>query len=148
MRENIFEVIIEWQKKTFPNATALSKAHHLKIEVDELINDLSKDVPHRRLEYADCFLLLFGSAASDGMSYEDICLAIWDKMEINLKRKWGVPDENGVVNHVKEPEPDDDDEIEFTSCDNCDGHDACEDFGCAIALGIKIKPPFLDSSSL
>lgn len=41
-----------------------------------------------------------------------------------------------------------DDEIEFTACDNCDGHPACEDFGCAIALGIKIKPPFLDSSSL
>jgi len=45
--------------------------------------------------------LLFGTAASDGMSYEDICEAIESKMQINFKRKWGKPDKNGVVNHIK-----------------------------------------------
>lgn len=35
------------------------------------------------------------------------------------------------------------DEIEFQRCSDCDGHDACEDFGCAIKQGIKIiKPDF------
>ncbi|MFO0451355.1 MAG: hypothetical protein ACK52I_22320 [Pseudomonadota bacterium] len=29
-----------------------------------------------------------------------------------------------------------DDEIEFTPCSECDGHDACQDFGCAIELGL------------
>lgn len=31
----------------------------------------------------------------------------------------------------------DDDEIEFIPCDKCDGHPACEDFGCAYALGLS-----------
>jgi hypothetical protein len=35
-------------------------------------------------------------------------------------------------------EPDDDymeDECEFVPCAKCDGHPACEDFGCAYELG-------------
>lgn len=28
-----------------------------------------------------------------------------------------------------------DEEEEFIRCDRCDGHDACEDFGCAYELG-------------
>jgi len=35
-------------------------------------------------------------------------------------------------------EPDfDSEEIEFTRCSGCDGHDACEDFGCAIEAGLE-----------
>jgi hypothetical protein len=30
----------------------------------------------------------------------------------------------------------DDDEDDFQPCDECDGHDACEDFGCAIKAGL------------
>jgi hypothetical protein len=29
-----------------------------------------------------------------------------------------------------------DDEDDFQRCSNCDGHDACADFGCAIKLGL------------
>jgi hypothetical protein len=29
-----------------------------------------------------------------------------------------------------------DDEDDFQECDDCDGHDACQDFGCAIKAGI------------
>ena len=53
------------------------------------------------MEFADCFILLFGAAAADGMSYTDICSCIEEKMKINYKREWGEPDENGVVNHIK-----------------------------------------------
>lgn len=53
------------------------------------------------MEFADCFTLLFGAASSYGMSYNDILNCIEDKMIINKKRKWGKPDENGVVNHIK-----------------------------------------------
>ncbi len=28
------------------------------------------------------------------------------------------------------------DEIEFNPCSKCDGHPACEDFGCAYELGL------------
>jgi len=31
---------------------------------------------------------------------------------------------------------DDLDEKEFVECDKCDGHPACEDFGCAYELGL------------
>lgn len=40
----------------------------------------------------------------------------------------------------EQTEPDDsfleDQEIEFQPCAGCDGHDACEDFGCAFELGL------------
>lgn len=39
-----------------------------------------------------------------------------------------------------EPFEDDEDiEYEFERCSRCDGHDACEDFGCAIEMGIEIE---------
>ncbi len=101
MKKLQFESISKWQNETFGEATALSKIAHLKQEVKELKKDLKKDSPAKKYEFADCFILLFGAAASDGMSYEDICNAINEKMEINKSRKWGKPDENGVVNHIK-----------------------------------------------
>lgn len=91
----------EWQEQTFGSATPLSKLVHLKQEIEELENDLKTNNPAKKLEFADCFLLLFGAAASVGMTYQDICDAIQEKHEINLKRKWGKPDINGVVNHIK-----------------------------------------------
>lgn len=100
MKEEQFEKITKWQKEVFTNATPLSKIHHLKEEVNELQEDLENDNPIRRLEFADCLLLLFGSAAADGMTYQDICNAIDEKFEIVKKRKWGKPDKNGVVKHV------------------------------------------------
>lgn len=44
------------------------------------------------------------------------------------------------------------DEPEFNRCDKCDGHDACEDFGCAIEAGLgrmvkKNLPPGVDDWS-
>ena len=37
-----------------------------------------------------------------------------------------------------EVDPDyiDEDDDHFEPCSNCDGHDACQDFGCAINAGI------------
>ncbi len=102
MTKQQFEKIANWQKETFGQATAMSKMSHLAKELIELAEDLKTNAPERRLEFADCFLLLFGCAASDGMTYEDICKCIDEKHEINLKRKWGQPDENGVVSHIKE----------------------------------------------
>lgn len=101
MTEEQFYEVIAWQKETFSNANSLSKIHHLKEEVEELLLDVSAKSSERNLEFADCFILLFGAAAADGMEYEDICNAIEQKMKINRQRKWGKPDENGVVNHIK-----------------------------------------------
>jgi hypothetical protein len=100
MTEKQFNEISAWQKETFGQATPLSKIAHLSEELSELSYDLINNKPERRLEFADCFLLLFGCAAADGMTYKDICKAIQDKFEINKARKWGKPDKNGVVKHV------------------------------------------------
>ena len=100
MTEKQFTEITEWQKETFPGATMYSKIEHLKQELEEVVEeDLS--IPTRSVEFADCFILLFGAAAAFGMTYQDITDAITHKFEINKKRKWGKPDENGVVNHIK-----------------------------------------------
>jgi len=101
MNENQFKEITTWQKETFGEATALSKIAHLREDIEELAIDIASNGIDKRLEFSDCFILLFGAAASDGMTYEDICNAIQEKFEINKVRKWGKPDANGVVNHIK-----------------------------------------------
>ena len=102
MKKQQFKSISEWQDKTFGTATAESKLFHLLDEIKELHEALITDDKDKRLEFADCFILLFGAAASDGMTYEDICNCIDDKMKINYARKWGKPNTNGVVNHIKD----------------------------------------------
>jgi len=105
MTKEQFESISQWQNETFGQATALSKIAHLKQEIEELKTELestengaySKTV----MEFADCFILLFGAAASYGFQYDDIIECIDVKMVINKDRVWGKPDENGVVNHIK-----------------------------------------------
>lgn len=101
MTEKQFIEIVQWQTDTFGQATALSKIEHLKEEIEELSIDIAINSDSKILEWADCFLLLFGAAASDGLGYQDICAAIDAKMRINRARKWGKPDENGVVHHIK-----------------------------------------------
>lgn len=103
MTEYMFKWITQWQREVFPQATAESAAQHLKAEVNELVHDLvwSKPDEQTKSEYADCFLLLFGSAALYGLSYEDICVEIETKMEINKQRKWGKANSKGYVEHIK-----------------------------------------------
>lgn len=109
MTKEQFEDIVQWQKETFPKSTDVSKLVHLEEELEELAKAIL-DEDHAvdfekeravRMEYADCFLLLFGSAACYGLSYEQICKSIDEKVAINKERKWGNPDKNGVVKHVK-----------------------------------------------
>lgn len=102
MTEEQFNEITAWQKETFGQATAFSKIEHLKEEIEELAIDIAIDGIDKRLEFADCFFLLFGAAAADGMTYQDICQAIQEKFEINKARKWGKPDANGVIEHIRD----------------------------------------------
>jgi len=108
MTEKQFNEITTWQKQTFPSATSLSKLTHLAGEeatgeVGELKHEIIAGVSYdkMKMEVADCFFLLFGAAASEGMTYSEIVEAIQEKFEINKKRNWGNPDKNGVVNHIK-----------------------------------------------
>lgn len=75
---------------------------HLQQEVNELLNDIRNYSPDAHLEFADCFILLFGAAKAYNIDYEELCDAINHKMEVNKKRKWGEPDADGVVKHIPE----------------------------------------------
>lgn len=103
MTQKMFEEITEWQKQTFTKATAHSALNHLVEEVGELDYEIFEGSLEKvKSEYADCFLLLFGSASLYGLSYDDICRAINEKMEINKARKWGEVNEKGYVKHIDE----------------------------------------------
>jgi len=89
--------ICEWANKTFgSNQRLLPVIHHLKQEVDELLTH-----PHNRMEFADCFILLLEAAQQAGLDTDDLIRDSYEKLEINKKRVWGEPDENGVVNHIE-----------------------------------------------
>lgn len=100
--EILFNEIVQWQKETFPASNAVSKVLHLEDEVKELLESLAINHNDTSLEYADCFILLMGSADAYNMSFKDVFNSINTKMEINKARQWGIPDENGVVKHKKD----------------------------------------------
>jgi NTP pyrophosphatase (non-canonical NTP hydrolase) len=92
----------EWQDATFAGANALSKMSHLCKEVLELNKallafDHEEAIEDVESELADCQHLLFGIACKTGTN---LYLATKAKFAINKKRKWGKPDENGVVEHL------------------------------------------------
>lgn len=106
--EKLLTEIHEWQVVTFKNADSLSKLRHLQEETEELIDSIIS-CPYIgprnqmvRQEFADNFILLFGSAMSAGFDFKDITEAMREKLEICKKRKWGSPDKNGVVRHIKD----------------------------------------------
>lgn len=105
--EQVVEQFHEWQVETFKNATPISKLKHLEQEVIELIIELTDSADEEKIksEYADCFALLFGSARARGYTMQDIADFLLAKLEVNKRRKWGKPDENGVVNHIKSDAP-------------------------------------------
>lgn len=94
--------IAEWQDKTFPSANSLSKIAHLIEEIVELKNEIIYgNISTVKLEFADCFLLLFGAALKEGISLDEILEAMQNKMNINRYRSWESPDENGIIRHIK-----------------------------------------------
>lgn len=83
--------VIDWANSTFTVANPHSKAEHLRREAEELCRD-----PHDVEEMADVFILL--SHISDG---HDLHSAVRAKLEKNKARKWGSPDAQGVVEHIR-----------------------------------------------
>jgi NTP pyrophosphatase (non-canonical NTP hydrolase) len=101
-----------WSDATFGDSRrTISILYHLIKEVPELIESIEKEetVITTLFEFADCFMLLLDAASHHGYKADDILLAMSDKLEINKKRKWGNPDENGVIEHIRDssenPEP-------------------------------------------
>jgi len=84
---------------------------HLLEEAQELINAIEaykKNPTNRKLfddvryELADIVGFAYDIAGDFGIN---LTTAILEKMEINKKRKWHEPDENGMIRHIEEPDP-------------------------------------------
>lgn len=102
MNKRQFNAVVKWQNETFPQSTSLAKFDHLAEEMKELKEELKKrDPANLKKELADCFILMFGIADSEGLDWIQLLRAIDSKMRANKKRKWGIPEPNGVVHHLK-----------------------------------------------
>ena len=105
--QKLINEIGQWSESTFSHQNSISKLHHLQKEVAELIHaiEMEPSEPEKKseayLEFADCFILLLDAARKHGFTANDILSAIIEKMEINKARKWGQPDVNGVVEHIR-----------------------------------------------
>lgn len=95
----------EWANRTFPQANGLSKCEHLRREVEELRDAMTRGdrtflAVRREVanEAADCLLLLLHIC--DEFSI-DLSTAAEAKFAVVRQRTWGAPDEHGVVEHVR-----------------------------------------------
>jgi len=77
--------------------TFTAPLYHLKKEVDECIE--SGEIE----EYVDMQLLLLDSYRKRFPDFDTQILlnCCEEKIETLYKRKWGLPDENGVVEHIR-----------------------------------------------
>ena len=87
--------IAAFTDSVFGASNPVSKLKHLREEVDELIEE-----PNHTHEWADCMILLIDAAKKAGHDMDDLYRFVNEKMAINKTRKWGEPDEDGVVRHV------------------------------------------------
>lgn len=107
----------EWSEATFGKSTERGPSGplaHLEKEAKEARADadlyeasrgilLPKEVvkANLKLEIADCLFLTFDAARRAGMTLDDLLDAAFHKLEINKKRKWKAPNEDGVCEHVE-----------------------------------------------
>lgn len=117
--QKLMDEIRAWSDKTFGDAQrTIPILHHLGKEVPELIEALKKEeaagfdnsigvgefsrrVSEVKMEFADCFTLLLDAASHYDMTAEDLVEVSKSKLEINKARRWGKPDKNGVVEHIR-----------------------------------------------
>ena len=78
--------------------------NHIYEEVDEVILCLGEKIDPLD-EFADIFLMLidaFRKYYGDDVDMQKLIDACSKKLDVNESRKWGEPDENGVIKHIKE----------------------------------------------
>jgi len=113
--QNLMDEIGAWSNKTFDNGNhtpkrSISISYHLQKEAKELTEALERYFANPsqankdavRKEIADVTTLLLDSGSKFGMTARQIILEGFKKLEINKKRTWGQPDQNGVVEHIRD----------------------------------------------
>jgi hypothetical protein len=82
-----------WSGHTFATESSQSLLNHLKRELKELESSGDPE------EAADCLLLLLSYAHRNRI---DLFSEAVKKYYINQRRKWGQPDAEGVVEHIRD----------------------------------------------
>jgi len=99
--------ISTWSTQQFPTLIGsrgiIAKLSHLKEEITELQQAVdNNDKKEISDELADCFMLLLDVAHDLKFTENDIIEFSRAKLAINKGRKWGKPDNNGVIHHIRE----------------------------------------------
>ena len=114
--QQIRDTVEKWQRRTFPTATSYGAVEHLAREANELrahfwrsdVLDVSdspevRQVPAHTIdvdavaeEAADVFFMLVALECTVGF---DLRAAVAAKLVKNMERRWGAPDERGVIEH-------------------------------------------------
>jgi hypothetical protein len=91
----------EFVFEKFTDATTIDHIKKLIIEANELKKATLHEHPDKLIldEYADCLLCVFGAAAKEGFSYNDLVVACNEKIGINLKREW-IKLSDGTYQHL------------------------------------------------
>lgn len=114
--QKLMNDVAQWSNDTFGHAQRTPGIiAHLKKEVEELDKAVGKtfeltDDPEDIVdliykaqdEFADCFMLLIDAATHFSINADQLLQLTRDKLEINKKRKWGNPNADGSVEHIRE----------------------------------------------
>lgn len=109
----LIPAVQKWDAETFQHSGVSAKIAHLVKEVNELAEaadmvateakELGAAFPSSidalKGELADVLILAYGIAARAELDVDEI---VREKLEVNKARTWGEPDEQGVIEHVRE----------------------------------------------
>ena len=102
--QQIMDNIKEWSDATFGEMQRTpGMVAHLKKEVDELAKEVAQNDNELgiQIELADCLMLLLDVASHSGIDAESLLFEVEHKLGINKIRKWGEPNTNGSIEHIK-----------------------------------------------
>jgi len=113
--QNTLNEIAKFSDKTFGSGKAdinrsIPILYHLKKEVDEAIkatelflaNPSTETIMKVNDEIADIHILALDYQRHFTPNADHLLTIINNKIEVNKMRKWGKPDCNGVIEHIKE----------------------------------------------
>ena len=108
--QNMMDDIGKWSDKTFgkPTFRVIPLIKHLMKEVAELLEAaeiyMGTGGGHKDLreEFGDCLMMLTEAARIYGFSADELITMTREKLELNEKRTWGLPDKDGIIEHIKE----------------------------------------------
>lgn len=99
MKKKLFEKIISWGDKKFPQETLLQMIDKLDEEFDEVCDDIFIHKSSKTKEFADFFIVAMRLAAKCGFSYDELNSIIEEKFLIIESQEFEL--KKGVYKRIK-----------------------------------------------